>query len=55
MIVSFSALRVRCGNCFRWFIRQPENDPAYCSYRCGSDAQPDHCASSWAFTSLGDE
>ncbi|KKL67863.1 hypothetical protein LCGC14_2130760, partial [marine sediment metagenome] len=28
-------------------------DAAYCSYFCGAEAQPEHCASGWGFTSLG--
>ena len=51
-ILQFAARRVRCGHCKRWFLRVSRDCAEdYCSYQCGVNAQPDHCASSWAFTS----
>ena len=54
MIIHFTSWPLRCANCFRWFRRSAlASDAAYCSYFCGAEAQPEHCASGWGFTSLG--
>lgn len=51
-VIPFTSWRVRCGNCFRWMRRARLcDDVPYCSYTCGVVAQPEHCASSWGFTS----
>ncbi len=51
-ILQFVSRRVKCAHCMRWFFRaQGGSEEPYCSYQCGVNAQPDYCASGWAFTS----
>ena len=41
-ILHLPILRWLCDNCGRVFIRADHrNDPAYCKYECGAQAQPD--------------
>lgn len=35
--------RTRCANCNIPMVKQdPGNEPAYCQYQCGAEAQPQH-------------
>lgn len=35
---------VPCSKCHKPFIKTlVSNEPAFCGYKCGSDAQPEHC------------
>ncbi len=52
-IIPFATRRAKCTGCGRWFVRDRlHTQDAYCSYHCGAKDQPDHCASSWGFTSV---
>ncbi len=52
IILPFRGRRVKCANCLKWFLRVIHGtEKSYCSYVCGATAQPEYCASSWAFTS----